>query len=477
MRRIDAIGRLADFGRALLVSRRELAQSDRSDDKELALLQRRRLDDLIRLAVRRSPFYRDHYRGVDLDRLHLAALPPVTKTQLMARFDDWVTDDRLKLADLERHLERLTRDELYLGRYRVMATSGSTGRRGVFVYDRVAWRRNLANFARLNECYVGVHPRVPRRLRVTAVGATSPVHISARTSLSAGVGINRVLRLDARQPLEELVASLDAFQPEFLVGFPSVLSLLAHEQHEGRLHLRPAKVATVSEVRTPEMTDAIRSAWGVRPFNWYGITEGGVVAGDCQHHQGMHLFEDLFLVENVDGDGMPVADGVVGQKLLLTNLFNRTQPLVRYELSDMVVLDSRPCPCGRASRRVTSIEGRMEDVLHFPKRDGGEVAVQPFMLESPFTHLADVRQYKVVHENDGLRVLLVVRDGARIQATSQRVRDALAAILAEVNAVPPPILVDVVPRLAREQGHGAKFKLIESRRRASGAPSKETRCP
>jgi phenylacetate-CoA ligase len=77
----------------------------------------------------------------------------------------------------------------------------------------------------------------------------------------------------------------------------------------------------------------------VEPFDWYGITEGGVLACDCASHQGMHLFEDLFWVENVDRHGHPVPDGAVGHKLLITDLFNRTQPLIRYELSDMVVLD------------------------------------------------------------------------------------------------------------------------------------------
>ncbi len=350
MSRVGPLRRLSDFGRALAASRTGLAQADRLGAAALWHLQEQRLEKLVHHALRHSPAYRDLYRGVDLDRLSLGALPPVTKPQLMARFDDWVTDRRLKATDLERHLESLSQDELYLGRYRVMATSGSTGRRGVFVYDRADWRRNLANFARLNERYVGVHPRLRPRLRVAAVGATSPVHISVRTGLSAAVGINRVLRLDARRPVGELAAALQAFQPDFLVGYPSVVALLAHEQQAGTLRLCPSQIATVAEGRTPEMTDAIRSAWRVEPFEWYGITEGGVLAGDCQHHQGLHLFEDLFIVEYVDGDGRPVPDGEVGHKLLLTNLFNWTQPLIRYELSDMVALDSRPCACGRTTR-------------------------------------------------------------------------------------------------------------------------------
>ena len=94
MTRVDASGRLVDFGRAFIASRTEVARADRSGGGDLARLQQRRLNDVVRHAVRRSRFYRDLYSDVDLDHLDVATLPPVTKAQLMARFDDWVTDDR-----------------------------------------------------------------------------------------------------------------------------------------------------------------------------------------------------------------------------------------------------------------------------------------------------------------------------------------------------------------------------------------------
>ena len=368
----------------------------------------------MRQTVARSPFYRELYSGIDTTTVDPTALPPVTKAQLMERFDDWVTDPRLKLAHVEAHLERLVGDELYLGQYRVMASSGSTGRRGVFVLSRAEWLVNLGNFCRVNEQVLDVHPRLPR-VRAASVGATSPLHISARTSVAAGVGVNRVLRLDARQPIAELVASLDAFQPEVLFGYPSILALLADEQLSGRLRLRPKKVTTLSEVRTPDMEAVIRAAWGVEPHNWYGISEGGVLAADCSHHQGMHIFEDLFVVENVDEDGRPVPDGVTGHKLLLTNLFNRTQPMIRYEISDMAAIDSATCRCGRSLRRVTSIEGRTSEIIRFPAKGGGEVALHPFIIESPFTGMHEVRQYKVIHHPDVLRVLVVPRRGSPVR--------------------------------------------------------------
>lgn len=454
--------RLADFGRARRMARKELRRTGALGPEELRTLQERRLGETVRHAAAHSPFYRELYRGIDVENVDLAALAPVAKAELMQSFDDWVTDRRLTLADLERHIKGVVDDELHLGRYRVVASSGSTGRRAVFAYSRDDWVVNLANFLRLNEQFLGVHPRLPR-LRAGAVAATSPLHISARTTITASVGVNRVLRLDAGQPLDELVSALERFQPEYLGGYPSMLSLLADEQRAGRLHLRPTRVLTGAEVRTPEMEEAIRAAWGVEPFEFYGISEGGVLGVDCAHHRGMHLFEDLFIVENVDGEGRPVPDGEVGQKLLLTNLYNRTQPLIRYEISDMVVLDSSPCPCGRALRRVVSIQGRNDDIVRLPARAGGHVAVHPFTLRSPFARLPHVRQYKVVHEGDGLRVLVVPRERADPEMVAAQTHDALALTLAKAGAAPASIHVEVVAGLPRQPGHASKFKLVESR--------------
>ena len=463
--------RLVDFGRALRMGRRELAATARLGRDELEARQRHMLDGLVRHARAASPLYRDLYRGIDPNGFELSDLPPVTKAQLMERFDDWVTDPRLKLADVERHLEGLAGDGLHLGQYRVVASSGSTGRRGVFVYSRRDWTVNLANVGRLNEQLAAIHPRLPPRLRVAAVSATSPLHISARTSLTLAVGVNRVLRLDPRRPLSELAEELRAFRPEVLVGYPSALALLAGEQLGGRLDVRPAKVVTVSEVRTPEMEETIRAAWAVEPFDWYGISEGGVLAGDCEHHRGMHLFEDLFIVENVDAHNRPVPDGEVGHRLLLTHLFNPTQPLIRYELSDMVAIDSAPCPCGRALRRVAALEGRSDDILRLTGPAGEPVAVHPITLRSPFTHMKEVRQYRVVHDGERLQVLVVPHQGVDRDELVRRIRNALATALTAAGARPPRIDVEVVERLERDAGHGAKFKLVESRLSGSWPPT------
>lgn len=249
------VGDLAGARRHLL----RLTASDTSR-QELLALQRRCLVQTARHAAATSPFYRELYAGIELaDDLDVRALPVVTKTMLMERFDEWVSDPRLRLSGVESHLERIRGDELYLGAYRCMPTRGTTGRKGVFVYDRDEWRQCLSASLRWSEL-TGVRPRLGPRLRVAIVGASSPLHMSTRFGLSIDLGLYALLRLDARTSLGELVAALNKHRPENLVAYPSIASLLAVEQLEGRLHIAPRIVCTNAELRTEEMTANIRAA-------------------------------------------------------------------------------------------------------------------------------------------------------------------------------------------------------------------------
>jgi len=329
----------------------------------------------------------------------------------------------------------------------------------VFVFDRREWSACVAGFLRWSD-WSGTRPRLPR-LRVATVSATSPLHMTARYGLSIDVGLHRLLRLDARAPLDELRAAIDRFQPDALIGYPSVLALLALEQLEGRLDVAPRTVSTTSEVRTPEMTERIRTAWGAEPFDVYGITEAGIFAVDCEHHAGKHLFEDLAFVEVVDEAGRAVPDGEPGARLLVTNLFNRTLPLIRYELDDLVTLSPEPCPCGRPLRVIATLEGRSDDILHLPGAAGGTVAVHPHALRSPLARFGEVAQCRVVHDEDGVHVELVLRANASPD-TPERVAEALGDALRELGA-DPPVDARPVDGLERAAGPAGKLKLVESR--------------
>jgi phenylacetate-CoA ligase len=462
--------RLADIAGAMRLAR-ELIAHDAWTSEQLQALQRRRLAELVRHATASSPFYRERYAGLDPgDPVELPRLPVVDKATVMERFDDLVCDRRLTLAAVEAHLDGLARDELLLARYRAMATGGSTGRKGVFVADRAEWRQYLAGFFRWNH-YVGLKPRLPRRLRIASVAAARPLHMTYRMAASIDVGLYRVLRLEAAMPPAAMVEALNRHQPEFLYAYGSVLGLLAAEQLDGRLRIHPTTIASSGETHTEELRDAIRAAWGTSSFEMYGLTEAGIVGSHCDRHTGIHLFEDQAIVEVVDEHNRPVPDGQLGHKLLVTNLVTRTQPLLRYEVSDMVAVAAERCGCGRPFRLLAGIEGRNDDILYFPTAAGGTTAVHPLALRSALAGIPGLAQYKVVHDTDGLHVRVALRPGADPAETVRLVSARLTDRLTTQGAARPAVQVELRDSLQDERDTAGKFKLVESRvRRPARVP-------
>jgi phenylacetate-CoA ligase len=239
-----------------------------------------------------------------------------------------------------------------------------------------------------------------------------------------------------------------------LAGYPSVVALLADEQLAGRLGIAPSIVSTSSELRTPEMTDRITRAFGARPFDLYGTTEG-LWGAECEHHDGLHLFEDWCIAENVDADGRAVPDGEPGARLLVTNLHNRTLPMLRFAISDMVVLDRSPCACGRTLPRLRAVHGRLDDVLHLPGAAGTTVPIHPTQFSVVAGDPA-VREFQVRRRGDGVLVLLVL-DGDEV-AAGERIRHALAERLAAAGVARPEVQTERVDAIARSPG--GKLRLV-----------------
>lgn len=154
-----------------------------------------------------------------------------------------------------------------------------------------------------------------------------------------------MLHLDPATLLADLVDRLNGYRPQMLSACATVAGMLAEEQLAGRLRIRPAVVVTSSEVPTGRARRTIEQAWGRQPFNQYVAIEGCVLGLKCDQHTGLHLFEDLIIFEVADEDNLPVAPGTFGSKLLVTVLYSRTQPLIRYRLSDSLRLAAEPCPC------------------------------------------------------------------------------------------------------------------------------------
>ena len=417
---------------------------------------------MVRHAAARSAFYGRLYESRDLSGdIRLADLPVINKTSVMENFDDLVVDRRLRLKELNAHLGTLTRDEYYLGEYRALITAGTTGRRGIFVFDRAAWRHVLADALRW-QAFMGLWPTWPRSLRFCTIDAPGPAHVSARMTAASNVGLFRFLRLRAIQPLSELTSALNAFQPDVLIAYPSLVALLAAEQLNGDLDIAPRTISTHGELLTPKMAETIERAWHKKPFNHYGLTELPHVAIECCEHEGLHLLSDQAIVEVVNDAYQPVMPGEPGTRLLVTNLRNRVQPLIRYEVSDLLTISPKPCSCGRPFPLLERIEGRSGDIINLPGRDGGTVSVPPIMLLNLIDGDTDLRESRVSYRDGCLRLEVVPETGIDRQAVSARLSQTYGDFFDRLKARRPEIDVQCCSSLDRTAAHMGKIARIES---------------
>ena len=459
---------VADLAAALRLARAQKSR-EQGPRAELARHQQQRLEVVVRHAATHSPFYRRRFAETGTlgdGPVQLARLPVLDKSLLNQHFDELVCDPRLRRDELLDWVGRTTRDQLYLDRYRVMLTSGSSGSPGLFIYDATGWRSIGSGLAR-STTWSGLRPTLPRQ-RMAFVGAAGPSHIG-RQAATLGSGLHRVLALPITLPLPRLVEALNQFQPTYLQAYPSAAMWLVDEQHAGRLRVSPRILVTVAELRTPEMTRRLQEAFEVRPFDLYGTTEG-LFGSECEHHQGIHLFEDTTLVENVDIDGQPVPRGQPGARLLVTNLYNLVQPLLRLEVTDVVTLDPNPCPCGRILARMNTIYGRSDDVLSLCARDGGKVAVHPLHF-ALLTRDPQVREFQVIQDGPLLRVLVVPRHPSSPAAAGSddgletRLSHAIAQQLLGLGVHDSQVTVERRQQLPRTGGGKLKLVIADPARR------------
>jgi putative adenylate-forming enzyme len=406
-------------------------------------------------AYAHSPFYQKFHKGLT-DR-PLSELPVLTKRLLMENFDEVVTDPAIRLEAVRAFAAENVEDRLYLNRYWVSATSGSSGQPGFFLFDESEFLTLIASFARGQE-WTGATINLLQRRKMATVASISPWHLSSQVSTTVRSWWTPSIRIAASEPLARIVQTLNEWQPQLLIVYASMARILAEEQLAGRLHIQPLKTFTSSEVLTDETRRRVKAAWGDEPYNQYGATETADIAAECWQGRKLHLFEDLVLVEVVDEHNRPVPPGTYGAKLLITTFFSRTQPLIRYEINDSVRLSIESCACGRSFAVVESIQGRVEDALRLPSQTGEHVTIQPLVFNR-IMDILPVSGWQVIQEaDDALTILL---SGVRQELVEAALENQLAVAFAAQGVRVPRITVkqvDAIPKSA-----SGKAPLIKAR--------------
>ena len=308
--------------------------------EERLKLQKERLHALVDYVRQYSPYFKKLYAQLP-DNYNLADLPPTEKNILLDNYEEWVTDPELNREKVLNYVDRDVKDtSLLLGKYTALKTSGSTGTPLPMVRDDFHNKIHGALVARRLLKGVDMNLFKPDGGKKATVIHTSP-------SASSYAGFLRevnafpeyahnYLAISVLENTDSIVNKLNEFQPDILTGYASSLTLLAVEKEKENLDIPVKLIVNSAEMLTDEAYEQLSRSFGCPVLNNYCMTEGGEIAM-ANGSAAMMLNEDWIIVEPVDKNMNPVknpedfSDGI-----LITDLSNYVQPIIRYYVSDRV---------------------------------------------------------------------------------------------------------------------------------------------
>lgn len=388
-----------DIERSVRWLSRDVRRAARDDPDQARRRARRRLTDLVDHARASSPFFADLYASAPT-AAELGDLPVTDKPMLMAAFDAWSTDRRITLRAAEEFSSEGAVGDRFLGDYLYSESSGTTASKGRFVTEDGA----LAVLHALRS-------RIPRPSPRTMA------HIAGKRGRSAAIinlqghhlGSAFYRRIDGEprpgrcvlpvtDPIPTIGERLSRLDPATISSYGSVLTLLAEHQLAGRIDVDPAILMPFSETVTGAARRRLRDAWPrATIIERYVANECMFISARCDHG-AHHLNADWVILEAVDSGGRPVPPGVESDSVLLTTLFRRVQPIIRYDLGDRIRFHGHPCPCGN---RLPAFDvlGRSGELLTFPTTRGPRT-ISPTVLTVILDELDGVATSQVIVDTD-----------------------------------------------------------------------------
>lgn len=376
-------------------------------------LQQRRLQDLVSYVKENSPYYAELYKEVG-EAFSLTDLPVTNKVVLMEHFDSWMTDRSITRKKVDSFMADISNVGKKMdGKYLVYTTSGSTGNPCIVLYDETTINVSsaisvLRSFARKQDMKAFIK-QGKKNVALFAEGGFYLASGSVKYNLQKMPWKKNVMKsFDVRKRTQDIVDMLNEYQPTMIGSYPTALELLAYEQESGNLHVNPAIIMTGGEHLSEAVRGRLSKVFGCYVQTNYSCTEGGTVACECTEYH-FHVNDDWIILEAVDENNQPVPLGTRSSKVLLTNLANKVCPLIRFEITDRIIMHDIPCACGN-HRPWLTIEGRTDDILTF---ENG-VKIPPLSLYVVLKEIHGIQRFQLIQvSGNKLELRLIAEDKAQ----------------------------------------------------------------
>jgi phenylacetate-CoA ligase len=393
---------------------------------------------------RHSPWHAKRVRHIDADRAtlkDLGSIPVMTKADLMAHWDEIVTVEGATLAQAQAALQSMTDHSYVWGHHVLLASGGTGGRPGVFLYD---WNAMAVNWGSMSRTVAQIplqRPGERRMVRRAAIVAEPSAHGSYVMSRIFSNPANPTLLLSSWRSLDDIVPQLNMYQPEVLSCYPTLVPDLAAAVRRNALAISPSVILFVSEHLSQQNYHLAKELWpDSRLLTMWGTSEGGATF-PCRLGGGaFHVSEDLVVIEPADASASLSATGSSSEGIYLTNLFNYALPIIRYYIDDIFDVSPQPCPCGSAYQRVNEVRGRV-----FEKFVYDTIHVHPLRVELAVLEQTAILAYQIRQTPHGVHIVY----SASGEVDKERLARGACAALMSYGLIAPNVQLEEVTTVAR----------------------------
>lgn len=376
------------------------------DRVQLVRFQEKAWKRFTRTIVPASPFYRNYARAP------LSQFPLIQKEGFMQHFDEINTVGITQKEAMQTALQaEETRDFASgINGITVGLSTGTSGKRGLFLAsqtERAQWVAMVLH--RVVKWSVFRRQKVAFFLR-----ANSNLYSSVQSSVLA------FHFFDIFRKTEELVAELDLLQPDIIAAQPSLLRYLAEAQRARRLSITPRQIISFAEVLHDDDRRVVEQTFGLIVTEVYQCTEG-FLGVSCAHGT-LHLNEDVAVFEKKYVDDHRFIP-------IVTDFTRTSQPIIRYEMTDVLTERISPCPCGSVLLGIERIDGRTDDMLLF-ERTGKTISVFPDTLVRKIARATnDFSRYCIRQVAENQLEVVVEAEPQHKQKVSQLIKTAILEVL------------------------------------------------
>lgn len=336
-----------------------MKECERLERNSLADNSRRQWDALLHLlrhAYDSTPFYKERFDQAGIRPQDIASPSDLRKIQVLTR------------ADLSSHQEDLWSRRYQRDLLLPAATGGTTDTPAPLLRAPDAMPKKMAVHLQFNT-WAGMWPG-DKVLWLWGARSDFPQNPSWRWRLYDRYLMRRTwapTSLVNEQVLEKYRLTLNQFRPRIIYAYPTPLALFCeYLANCGKPFHRPASAICTAEPLLEQQRDVIGKVLGCPVFELYGSREFGMIAAECERHQGLHFNPSAAYVEFLPVEGAET-EGL--HEILVTDLLNYGMPLIRYKVNDCALISEQSCACGRGYPLVKQITGRTGDVFILPSGD------------------------------------------------------------------------------------------------------------